>query len=429
MRRFIEIYAICALLVLLINKSAKSAEDYVALIEQKDYSAASQIIEKQIEEINATRVDDKKIPTDFITLNEESEQIDINKLFQNRKAEHYFLEEIPELYSLHLSAGKCFYELHEYDKALSHLYQSLRYRLITYNGEDSVFYLISQCCLKKGAMKGYFDSLETAYSINSRNLDYSLELGKALAQTRDKKRAIFHLARYAEGKGGDVTDISIYLLLAGLCEDTGNYLKTVDWYKKYIERNMNNGSVYFALGKIQFERTGDYEGSEKSLRKALKLLPSAEIYMISRSHECIADMKFNMLKWSEALFEYQETVKYQNLVLDEINKNDAEILKIDNEIRVLKAGLLKEKNFVKYNEYQYQMQEKERFLSEKRDKKYEYDKLNAGKSRWNSAVCCQNLKMYNEAIDFFRQAITFNYRSNEAREEIIKLQLKIKRGY
>ena len=143
----------------------------------------------------------------------------------------------------------------------------------------------------------------------------------------------------------------------------------------------------------------------------------------------MGDMAFDLLKFDAAEAAYLETIKYQDKVLTEIGKNDQEIARIDGEIRTLKSALLKEKNYVQFNEYQFQLQEKERVLSERKERKYEYDKLNPGKCRWNIAEACERRELLDRAIGFYRQCITFNHRMNEAREKIVKIQLKIKRGY
>jgi len=404
-------------------------QGYSDMLKSGDYKSALNIIIKRIDEIYSKRVDNKRVPTDFITLGSEREAGNINRLFRERKAESFFIEDNPEIYQLHIDAGKCLYETRVYDEALNHYYQGVRFRKPMVDGNDGVFYEIAQVYKKKGSEKGYLDALETACSLNPRFFDYSLELGKALYKTKEKKRAIYHLERYLQVKGNELDDLSVLIMLAGLNEDIGRYLETEKYYKQYLLKKPDDAYMQFALGYVSFNNTGNYTLAESAFRKALEKLPDKEIYRRSKAYEYIADMKFNTLKWDESIIAYQETIKYQDMVLQEIAKSDAEIEKINGEIQSLKSDLLKEKNLVKYNEYQFKLQEMERILSGKREKKYEYDKLNPGKSRWNLAECFEKMDKSDEAIIFYRQSINFSYRPNDAREKIVKLQLKIKRGY
>jgi tetratricopeptide (TPR) repeat protein len=411
------------------NIAAYSADSYKALIDKRDYKGALKEIMNRIDEIYSTRVDDKRIPTDFITLGSDRQVVNINKLFRERRAESFFIEDNAELYALHTAAGKCFYETREYDQALSHYYQALRFRTFQYDGEDGIFYGIAQANLKKENFQGYLDALETAASINDRNLDYSLELGRALYRTPDKKRAIYHLEKYALAKGKGLAELDVLIMLAGLYEDINRYLDTEKYYRLYLEKKPDDGFIHYALGFAAFRNTGNYKLAATELRKAIELLPEKEIYKRSKAYEYLGDMLLGTLKLDEAIAAYLETIKYQNMVRTEIEENDREIARLNAEIRKIKAVLLKEKNYVQYNEYQLQMQDREKILSSRREKKYEYEKLNPGKSRWNIADCYERKERLDDAISYYRQAITFSYQPNDAREKIIKLQLKIKRGY
>jgi tetratricopeptide (TPR) repeat protein len=420
---------VAAIITINISNVYSADQNYSVMINAGDYKNALVIINKQIDEIYSKRVENKRVPTDFIKLGSDREAININRLFRERKAESFLIEDNPIIYQLHKDAGKCLYETRVYDEALNHYYQGLRFRKIRYDGEDQVFYNIAQIYKKQGREKGYLDALETAYSVNQRYFAYSLELGKALYRTKEKKKAIYHLERYVQVKGDEIGDLSILIMLAGLNEDIGRYIETEKYYGLYLSKKPGDGYIQFALGFISFNNTGNYIIAENAFRKALELLPEKEIYRRSKAHEYLGDMKFNTLKWDEAITDYKKTMKYQDLVIQEISKSEEEIIKINKEIQSLKSDLLKEKNLVKYNEYQFQLQEKERILSEKREKKYEYDRLNPGKPRWNLAVCFEKIEKLDDAIVFFRQTISFNYRPNDAREKILKLQLKIKRGY
>jgi len=75
------------------------------------------------------------------------------------------------------------------------------------------------------------------------------------------------------------------------------------------------------------------------------------------------------------------------------------------------------------------MDEKGKKEAELRQIENEYNKLNAGKVRWNIAYSLERLEKLNEAIAYYRDAISFDFNSNQARKKIINLELKIKRGY
>ena len=407
--------------------------DYNTVMKTGDFKAALKIIMPLIEDANSKRVDDKKIPSDFITLGAGNEGMSktrqMNKLFRERKVEPFFIENDPELSALHRAAAKCMYETNIFDDALNHYYQSMRYHQPEADKDDQIFYEMAQVYRKKGLIIPYCDMLEDAYDLNSRNLDYSLELGRALYRTKDKKKAIFHLERYVQAKGDELKELDVLIMLAGLNEEINRFLETQKYYQLYLEKKPNDGFIHFALGHIACKNTGDYRLARNELGKAIETLPEKEIFRKAKAYEYIADMSFDALKFERATSEYLETIKYQDMVMKEIEKNNDEIRKIDSDIRTLKTSLLKEKNYVQYNEYQFQMQEKERFLSERREKKYEYAKLEPGKSRWNIAECYEKAEKNEDAVNWYRQAITFSYRPNDAREKIAKLQLKIKRGY
>lgn len=408
---------------------ADAQTGYETMMKNGDYAGAAKQIETQLADIYSKRVDGKRIPNDFVVFGAERLRLNVNRMFRERKAEPFFIEDNPELYKLHTAMGRCLFETKVYDDALNHLYQSLRFRAITYDGEDEVFYLISQTDKKAGSEQGYLDALETAYSINERKFDYSLELGKALFRTRDRKRSIYHLERYVNAKGSALEDPGIYLMLAGLNEDVGRFLDTEKYYLLYLERKPDDGFIHFALGHAAFKNTGNYPLSEKELREAIRILPESEIYRKGKAFEYLGDMKFNILKWDPAAEAYHESIRYQTEAYASIKKCDDDIAKLDREMNSLKSELLKEKNYIKFNEYQFKEQEKQRILTDRKEKKYEYDKLDPGRVRWNLAECMERLEKLQESIDYYRQAISFSYKPNEAREKIVKLQLKIKRGY
>lgn len=409
-------------------------KDYVSLMAGGDYAGALKILLPRIEEINGTRVDEKRIPSDFITLGGgENEGVSrnkqLNRMFRERKAAPFFIEDNRELYDLHRSAGKCLYETRSFDEALNHYYQSLRFHQPSAEDDAEVFYNIAQVYLGRKQITGYCDAMESAIGINPRKQSFLLEVGRVLYRTRDVKRAIFYLERYQASRGNELKELDVLTMLAGLSENVGKYLDSQKYYQLYLAKKNDDGFIHFALGDIACHRTGNFRLADDELRKAIQLLPETEIYRRAKAYEFMGDMAFDLLKFDAAEAAYLETIKYQDKVLTEIGKNDQEIARIDGEIRTLKSALLKEKNYVQFNEYQFQLQEKERVLSERKERKYEYDKLNPGKCRWNIAEACERRELLDRAIGFYRQCITFNHRMNEAREKIVKIQLKIKRGY
>ncbi|MFC1670085.1 hypothetical protein ACFL20_06790, partial [Spirochaetota bacterium] len=91
--------------------------------------------------------------------------------------------------------------------------------------------------------------------------------------------------------------------------------------------------------------------------------------------------------------------------------------------------LLKNKDFDKYQEYEFLLDEKGKVEFQFKNKKHEYRLLNSGKVRWKIATSYERTGKYKKAIMHYREAISYNYKSNSARKKITKLELKIKRGY
>ena len=114
-------------------------ESFDPLISSGNYKEAYVQIKKRLEEIYSSKVDDKRIPNDFISLGSAEERIDLNRLFSERKAEPYFVENNPELFKLHRLAGVCAFNLREYDSAVRHYYQCFRFKEIEFASDSAVF--------------------------------------------------------------------------------------------------------------------------------------------------------------------------------------------------------------------------------------------------------------------------------------------------
>jgi tetratricopeptide (TPR) repeat protein len=311
---------------------------------------------------------------------------------------------------------------------LNHYVQALRFKKVEEKKDDVIYYEIAQVFKKGGYFNAYVNSLETASSLNKNNYAYSLELAQALYRTDMKKRAIYHLERYINGTEETVSP-ELYLMLGNLYEDIAKYLETQKYYIRYLERKPDDGNIQFALGYIAYQRTGNYALALQSFDRALKLLPENEIIKISKTYEYKADIALQELEFDNAVRFYTETIKYQDKIAGDIKNKKTEISDLNLTIRNLKASLLRQENFEQYEEYENLMDKKGKKEIELRQIENEYNKLNAGKVRWNIAYSLERIEKYNDAIKYYRDAMTFDYNPNMARKKIINLELKIKRGY
>ncbi|MCU0846449.1 MAG: tetratricopeptide repeat protein [Spirochaetes bacterium] len=405
----------------------KPVADYAPLYESGENKKSLEIIEKKLSGFYSKRVEDKRVPTGFITTRDIVKEIDLRELFRNRKARGFFIEDNSEIFNLHLYAGRNYYKLSKYDISLNHYIQSLRFKLIEYNKDDIVYYEISQVYKKTNQFNAYVNSLETAYTLNPGKNEYSLELGKALYNTSQKKKSAFHLERYI--KSADDFPPEIYLMLGNLNEDLGRYLETEKYYAEYLKKKPEDGHIQFALGHIAYLRTGNYQLAETCLNRALQRLPEAEIFRRSKSYEYKGDMAMNNLEFVEAASYYLETIKYQEMIESDIKQKREKIDELKNKINALKSFLLKEQDFDKYDEYETLLEElgkREIILKQRQN---EFNKFNSGRIRWNIADSFERVEKLEEAMKYYRMAISFDYNSNDAREKITKIMLKIKRGY
>jgi tetratricopeptide (TPR) repeat protein len=420
--------AVSGLMPAPLTAQARDPEEYISYFNNENYNKSLEIINKKLEEFYGTRVEDKRIPTGFITMKDVSKDVDLKMLFRNRKAEPFLIEDKPDISILHLYAARNYFKLTNYDYSLNHYIQCLRFKKVEEKKDDIIYYEIAQVFKKGNYINAYVNFLETASSMNMDNYSYSLELGRALYRTEMKKRAIYHLERYLSGTDEPFSS-ELYLMLGNLYEDIGKYLETEKYYIKYLEKKPDDGNIHFALGHIAFLRTGNYPLALTSLERALTLLPENEIFKKSKTYEYKADIALQELEFENAVRFYTETIKYQKRINDEIKAKKSEISGLKEKIRNLKSNLLKVENFEQYEEYENLMDEKGKKEAELRQIENEYNKLNAGKVRWNIAYSLERLEKLNEAIAYYRDAISFDFNSNQARKKIINLELKIKRGY
>ena len=418
------------LFILMVSLSAQ-VEDYKTFYNNKDYQKAYEIIILKLNEIYSKQVENKRIPAGYIALSSVGEEVDLITLFKNRKEKGFFIEENNELAELHLMAGRCCVKLDKKKDGLNHYIQSLRFRKFELMRDDVLFFEISQI-LKTYTeplfFKGYIDALEQAYTFNQSNYQYSYELGNALVVTKEKKKAIFHLRRYLEKTDEEIKS-DVYLKLGNLYESIENYLETEKNYNEYLRLKPDDAEILFALGYISYFRTGNYVLAESSLQRALKILKESDIYRRSKSYEFLGDMAYNNLKFDKAILLYNECVNYQSKILESIIMKKKEREEINANVNKLKEELINKKEFEKYEDYELLLDKRNKSDKEIETLQLEFSKLHPGKLRWHIAVSNEKIEKYEEAVKFYREAIKYEYNSKEARAMIVKLQLKIKRGY
>ena len=355
--------------------SAQTAAEpgYASYYINGDYAKALDIIRARLNEIYEKRVDNKRVPMEIISFKKAGKEAEdagnINSLFKIRKAEGFFIEDNSELSGLHLAAARCFLKISEYDSALNHYYETLRFKQIEYQKDNAVYYEISQVYKALGHFNAYVNTLESAYALNPDNYEYSLELGTALQPTAMKKKAIYHLERYIKSKGENLQNPELYIKLGNLYEDIGRYLDTAEYYKKYLKQKDNDGYIYFALGYLAFKHIGDYKLALDCFDKSLAILPENEIFRRSKAYELRGDIKMNELEFEDAISAYLSTAKYQDKMLREINDEDIKITALTAQIRAVKSSIINNlgRAFDKYNEYEYLEEEKGKIQLESRE--------------------------------------------------------------
>ena len=408
--------------------SQEKKVEYITFYNSKEYKKSLDLIINKLQEIYAARVSDKRVPTGFISMKDADKNVDLVQLYRKRKAKGFFIENNQELSTLHLYAARCYHKLKKYLYSANHYTESLRYKHLEYKKDDVTYYELSQVYKDSNYSEAYYNFLETAITLNPQKSEYSLELANALYKTRKVKTAIYHYEKYLKNSDEDPDPI-IYLKLGSLYERIGKFLETEKNYIKYLKIKPEDGSIHFALGYITYRRTGNHELAITSLKKSLELLPEDSIIKRSRAHEYRADMEMKNLEYKKAIENYLKTIEYQDKVNVKIEKVNEEIKEMQNAINNYKSSLLKEQDFDKFDQYENLLEKKGGKELELRNIKISYKKLNSGKIRWNTALSYEQIENYEEAIKFYRKSIKFDYRANKARTRIIKLKLKIKRGY
>ena len=90
------VVAFSAALFLLVTPPGKPAAqealpDYVELYSRGDYAGAYEAIRGRLLAIYDRRVDNRRVPTDFITAKKLEERINVNDLYRKRVAEGFFI--------------------------------------------------------------------------------------------------------------------------------------------------------------------------------------------------------------------------------------------------------------------------------------------------------------------------------------------------
>jgi tetratricopeptide (TPR) repeat protein len=402
--------------------------DFKAEFTAGNFQKSADIIEKKLDDIYNKRTDKKKVPTGFITLKVDTRDSNLMEVFRKRKAEGFFIEDVPEISELHLYAARSYTKLNKPDYALNHYIQSMRFKHLVPDTDHEIAWEISQVHKGAGNFNAYTEYLESAYTMNPAKAEYSLELGRALYPTAQKLKSIYHLRRYLDAKP-ERDEPQLLIMIASLYEETGKHLETKKYYLEYLKEKPDDANIRYALGVNSFFRTGDLDLAISSFQKALEILPENDIFRRSKSHEYIADISMKNLKFDEAIRNYSETIKYQEKILKLVEDKRAEMKEIERKINEKKSILLREQNFDEYEEYEILRDELAMIETDVKTIEFEYKKLNTGKVRWNIAGCYERLEKYEDAIAWYRECLKFHYNPNAARDNIIKLQLKIKRGY
>lgn len=413
-------------------------EKYVTLYNNKQYDESLKEIDRVLSKYYGERVEAKRIPSEFISMDQNEDVVDLEKIHRNRKVKGFLIEKNLKMHKLHLYAGRIMFQKKKLDDSLNHYYQSLRYKNVENGIDDRVYYEISHIYLTKYQRStqkdrynyfiAYLHTLESAYYLNQTKYSYSLELGKALYRTSHKLKSVFHLVRYTDNTS-DTIKPQIYFLIGNLYEDLKKYLKTEEYYVKYLKEKKDDGNIHFALGVLTVKHTGHYSLGARSLNKALELLPTGAIFRRSKSHELLGKIYFSNLEFNKALESYLKTVKYHDSIQNDIDVLQKEADEIQKRINKLKYLLLNEKAFDNYQEYQIMRKKKGRVDYKIDEKRKAYKKIHKGKVLWNIATIYERQEKYKDAIKYYRRAIYYEFKPNRCREKIIKLQLKIKRGY
>ena len=402
---------------------------YQELIDAEEFEKAQKKISDRITEINSKNTKNKRIPSNFISFVAIEQEIDVNSLFNERTVENFLIEDNPELHKLHFDAAVVNYKLKEYKRAASYLHQSLRYKPIEYKKDDKLFSLMSQIYLNIGNITAYRNSLELAFKLNPAISEYSKDLGLSYYESSNKKKAIYYLENYVKLESYEIEDKKIFVKIANLNADIHRNLEAQKYYLLYLEKGGDDYDMYYVVGNLAYNETGNLDLAQTCYMQVVQNMSDEESLKKSKSMEHLGDIAYKKMYYTAALEWYLQSIELEKGYRDNLEKKRNEIKELEEKISKLKIELLKSNNYVQYNEYQFLRQELTRLKREEIQLNYELRKHASGKRRWKTAIVYEQTEQLNKAIDYYRESIKLDYKSNEARERIEKIQLKINRGY
>jgi len=408
---------------------AEGAEDYTQLMKDGYYIDALKSIDKQIDEYTSTHVADKEVPANFISFTALEEKQNINALFQKREIPVNFTEENPQMRRLHFDAGVCHEKSGNYLEALGHYNQTFLFKRIVPEEDAEVFYRISQVYQTMGHDSARLNELEIAHYLKPDEAVYIKELADGYYTRKEIKISIFYYEKYIDNMGDSLDDQTVYIKLANLNTNLEKYLETEKYYLLYLKKNPDDLDVQYALGTLAYRNTGHFDLALENFSRIKKGSKDLAQDKLAKINELAGDIFFKREKYNRAVEAYLAAIDIETAYRQKVEEKRSEIQKLEQQINERKAELLKKNDYVKYEEYQDMLQDKTRLSYDLMMMEYELRKYNPGKLRWQIAESYERMKDYEKSLDFYRKSIAENYRQNNARDRMTKIQLLLQRGY
>jgi Tfp pilus assembly protein PilF len=352
----------------------------------------------------------------------------LNRPIEKKKVSNFYLPENEQLAQIHKLAAMAHDGLKNYNAALNNFVQALRYSQPGKSTDYEIFYKIAQVYRKMGLPQAYYDFMYSAIIFNPDKIEYNLELGQALARTPNIENAIYYLERYINLSNGNVAP-EIFSLLGRLCENLGRNPDAQNYYMQYLKERPDDAEVLFALACLAFKKTGNFKLAFESFSKALSQLPETDIFRRAKSFEYQGDMAMRDLNFEDAISFYMQTIEYQNLLRNKIDDDKKKSDELDAQIRALRIQIINEQSFENVRRLNELNETRGQLDIDLRDLRFQFSRLAPGKVRWNLATALKLTDQLERSIQYFRECIFFDYKTFEARENISKIQLKIRRGY
>lgn len=404
-------------------------DEYRTLMNDGYYQDAVVQIERQIDEYNANDVAEKEVPANFISFQALEEKQNINELFSRRQVPVRFKREDTRMRQLHFDAGYCHEKTGNYLNALGHYNQSFLYKKIIPDEDAEVFYRISQVYRTMGYQQSYLNELEIAHYLKPADNAYVRELADGYYAGKNPKMAILYYEKFVKNSGDGPEDHSVYIKLANLNTSLERYLETEKYYLLYLEKNPDDPDVLYALCNLCYRNTGHFDLALEKIDKLKTGSKDISADKLSKLNELAGDIYFKREKYPRAIEAYKAAIEHENGYRESVDTKRSQLEELEKRINILKAELIKKNDYVKYEEYQDLTQEKTKLAYELMMMEYELKKYNPGKLRWQTAESYERLKDYQPALEYYRQCIAENYRQNEARTRMTKIQLILQRGY